>query len=303
MNYIRHLNDFYEKLAVDERFSPCHISLYLALFQCWNMNHFENPFSINRAQLFKLSKIGSNHTYYNVLNDLNSWGYIQYLPSRIKQKGALINMCIFAPIQPEIIPDPENQRCKNAPSDGAEMHHDECKSASNNGAKMHPSLNNININNKTLSDENSKSQIQGKEISFSSKDIKSEKLKIKKTESKKIKSGENPSSDNRLDSENNLGEKRNYSGSGNKIMVRPSLNEVIEFFKTENYPEIEAHKFFNHFESNGWKVGGKTPMKNWHAAARNWMLNSGRFIPPQNFPRPQQKPKPGPNDKNYSEPL
>ena len=51
--------------------------------------------------------------------------------------------------------------------------------------------------------------------------------------------------------------------------VRATLEEAITFFKLENFPEIEAHKFFNHFESNGWRVGGKTPMKNWHAAARN----------------------------------
>lgn len=303
MNYIRHLNAFYEKLAADERFSPCHISLYLALFQCWNMNHFENPFSINRAQLFKLSKIGSNHTYYNVLRDLNLWGYIQYLPSRTRQKGALINMCIFAPILSEILPDPEIHLCKNAPCDGAEMHQNECNSASHDDAKMHPSLNNININNKTLSDENSKSQIPGKEVSFSSEGFKSKKLKIKKTENKNYKSGESSTVNNRLDSGNNTGREQNHSGAGNKIMIRPSLIEVIDFFKSENYPEIEAQKFFNHFESNGWKVGGKAPMKNWHAAARNWMLNCGRFIPPQDFPKPKEKPKPGPNNKNYSEPL
>jgi hypothetical protein len=85
--------------------------------------------------------------------------------------------------------------------------------------------------------------------------------------------------------------------------IRPNLEEVIAFFNSENHPEIEARKFFNHFESNGWKVGGKTPMKNWNAAARNWMINSQRFITPQNFPKPQQKPKPEPNNKNYSEPL
>ncbi len=34
---------------------------------------------------------------------------------------------------------------------------------------------------------------------------------------------------------------------------------------SERSPEIEAKKFFNHFESNGWKVGGKSPMKNWQA--------------------------------------
>ena len=57
----------------------------------------------------------------------------------------------------------------------------------------------------------------------------------------------------------------------------PSQNEVIEFFKEKKANTEEAEKFFNHFESNGWKVGGKTPMKNWQAAAKNWLLRSKNF--------------------------
>lgn len=40
----------------------------------------------------------------------------------------------------------------------------------------------------------------------------------------------------------------------------------------------EAQRFFNYFESNGWLVGGRTKMKDWKAAARNWMLNTNKFI-------------------------
>lgn len=57
----------------------------------------------------------------------------------------------------------------------------------------------------------------------------------------------------------------------------PSQNEVVDFFKEKKANTEEAEKFFNHFESNGWKVGGKTPMKNWQAAANNWMLRSKNF--------------------------
>ena len=37
-------------------------------------------------------------------------------------------------------------------------------------------------------------------------------------------------------------------------------------------PRGEAMKFFFHFESNGWKVGGKTPMKSVSAAMSNWKI-------------------------------
>lgn len=38
----------------------------------------------------------------------------------------------------------------------------------------------------------------------------------------------------------------------------------------------EAEKFWDFYESNGWKVG-KNPMKDWKAAARNWASNVGKY--------------------------
>jgi hypothetical protein len=37
-------------------------------------------------------------------------------------------------------------------------------------------------------------------------------------------------------------------------------------------PVPEIQKFFDYYESNGWKVG-RNPMRNWQAAMRNWKLN------------------------------
>jgi hypothetical protein len=42
---------------------------------------------------------------------------------------------------------------------------------------------------------------------------------------------------------------------------------------TKSFLETESAKMFNYYESNGWIVG-KSPMKNWKAAARNWLINS-----------------------------
>lgn len=62
-----------------------------------------------------------------------------------------------------------------------------------------------------------------------------------------------------------------------KIKIPPSLQEVQTYFSENGHPPLEAQKFFNHFQSNGWRVGGKTPMRDWMAAASNWMLNSANF--------------------------
>lgn len=50
-----------------------------------------------------------------------------------------------------------------------------------------------------------------------------------------------------------------------------SLNEVIEWSKTnlQGWPESDIREWYNHFESNGWLVSGKTPMQDWKAAAAN----------------------------------
>lgn len=52
--------------------------------------------------------------------------------------------------------------------------------------------------------------------------------------------------------------------------VKPSLDE-IKAYCNERGNYISAEAFFNHYESNGWKVG-KTAMKDWKAAVRGWEI-------------------------------
>jgi hypothetical protein len=182
-------------------------------------------------------------------------------------------MCIFAPNTHEEGDSSDLQWCNNAPYIGALLHPNECKNASLFDAIMHPSLNNININNKTVCEESSQTETPISETMKTNSNNQSKGI-INKFKRKKV------------------------AQKKEKPMQPPELNKVIPFFKIEGYSEMEARKFFNHFESNGWKVGGKSPMKNWHAAARNWMLNIEKFNPAQ---------KKGSNvlnkPKNYGEPL
>lgn len=57
---------------------------------------------------------------------------------------------------------------------------------------------------------------------------------------------------------------------------RPSSREQVSDYMTElgviNQQAIrEAQKFMDHFTSNGWKIGGKAPMKDWRASVRTWV--------------------------------
>jgi len=55
----------------------------------------------------------------------------------------------------------------------------------------------------------------------------------------------------------------------------PNMEEVITYFKDKSYndAELEGQKFWNFYESKGWKVG-RNPMKDWHKSAANWNLSN-----------------------------
>ena len=58
-----------------------------------------------------------------------------------------------------------------------------------------------------------------------------------------------------------------------------SFEQVYEYMSLRigtDQAKIEAEKFVNYYESNGWKVG-KNPMKSWGAAANNWITNTKQY--------------------------
>lgn len=57
-----------------------------------------------------------------------------------------------------------------------------------------------------------------------------------------------------------------------KVTMPPTIEEIKEYCKDKGLP-IDADKFFNYYESNGWKVG-KNPMKSWSAACHTWARNN-----------------------------
>lgn len=95
MNYIRQLTAAMERFAIDDRLNPTHVSLYLALFQYWNLARFKNPVSISRDEIMRLSKIGSKVTYHRCIRDLHNWNYLRYDPSHNPFKGSQVYMFNF----------------------------------------------------------------------------------------------------------------------------------------------------------------------------------------------------------------
>ena len=53
---------------------------------------------------------------------------------------------------------------------------------------------------------------------------------------------------------------------------KPTGSEVIGHGVKIGLSEAECQKFYDYYESNGWRVG-RNPMKNWRSAMANWKRN------------------------------
>ena len=58
-----------------------------------------------------------------------------------------------------------------------------------------------------------------------------------------------------------------------KRFKKPTIEE-IQAYCDERNNGIDAERFYDYYESKGWKVG-KTPMKDWKASVRTWERNNG----------------------------
>ena len=79
----------------------------------------------------------------------------------------------------------------------------------------------------------------------------------------------------------NIVSSNNIDSSNKRGNPRPrKMIDVKKFFLSKGLSEpiatIEAEKYWNHYESNGWKVG-KNPMKNWKSAAAGWLARMNQF--------------------------
>lgn len=72
-----------------------------------------------------------------------------------------------------------------------------------------------------------------------------------------------------------------------KRFVKPTLEDIKAYCQGRNN-SVNAERFFDYYESNGWKVG-KNSMKDWKAAIRTWEKNG--------FSN-DEKPKAIPRDEN-----
>lgn len=265
MNYILQLSGFFQKVAVDNRLNPTHVSLYMAVFQFWNSERFQNPVSISRQELMRISKISAKATYHKCIKDLHNFGYIQYIPSYNPFKGSLVYLFDFQSSAKPVVA------------------HNRTNIETSIEQALVPYINNINSLNSNIENDDTQSK----------NDIV---LKVSKNRVKVIE----------VNGEKILPESKKSKNKVEAFLAPPDLESIQKYFLEQNSSQIEADKFYNYFQSNGWKVGGKSPMYDWQAAARNWIINAPTFAKPQKAATTEH-PTPGQlntiSSKNYAEPL
>lgn len=303
MNYIKHLAGFFERVATDDRLNPTHISMYVSLFQFWNASHFQNPISISRSELMKISKICAKATYHKCMRELNDWQYLKYKPSFNPFKGSLVYLFnLGTGTEQELI-----------------AHH--AKISTGAEQALAPYINALKRNKQNLinlDEPIKKNEVQNLNSSFATPPELHSGEAAQKRKADGLPEVPNAASELRQKKK-----KAEALLAPQKKMVAPQMSpsvstvptlpsspkekftvplssQVQEYFEAQKYPLLEAQKFFNYFQSNGWLVGGRTKMKDWKAAARNWMLNAKKFTTANHTPARHLHTS---QTKNYNEPL
>ncbi len=288
MNYIKHLTGFFNRIALEKSLNPTHISLYLTLFQCWNVNRFKNPIIISRDEMMKGSKIASKATYHKCIKELQRLKFLDYFPSYNPYSGTEVFMINF--------------------SEGNNFSQNSSDTTSSNNEQTTPIFEPTEPKNEHVNSNVAEQVIEPPYIYNNKQTLKNNKNIDRDTNFQNL--------DDDLFLKNETVEKEKSSAKKEKEIItsstveKPTLESVKEYFKYQNFTDFEAERFFNYYSSIGWLIGGKTKMKDWQAAARNWMLNTPKFS--INLPNPStQKVNPQPRaynlnattDKNYAEPL
>jgi hypothetical protein len=234
----------------------------MALFQYWNFNRFNNPFSIYRENIMQLSKLSKN-TYHKCVKELHEAKYIYYHPSASKFQAVRISIVRLDKEEEPKTRYHQLDLFDVAPGDLAPGFSPRVKNETGRVANLRPAS--TNTKTYTVSNlghiikPNSKTERNTPSSDF----LNAGEIHKKKNTSTRVSKMIQP--------ENNI---PSWEGLGVGI---PKANEVDDFFASNGYPLQEAIKFYNHYKSLGWKIQGKTPIEDWKPLVEKWMANAKKW--------------------------
>jgi hypothetical protein len=280
MNYIRHLNAFFSFVRSDNRLTSSHVSLYVALFQYWNFNRFENPFPVYRENIMQISKIGSKNTYHKCIKELHQARYIIHYPSPSKFLPVKISMLRLdvkeektGYEQLDLFTEETNE--KPSPKSGTNSVPNLTDTCPNIDTRTVPNLTDSGPKNDTdtvpnlghiikLNSKHKNSVLNTPTEIFE----KNRELHDKVNELAGVPKLRHchPELVEGLGGESACPERSRREG--------PTITEVENFFRKNKYPVTEAYKFFYYNQGKNWMFTEKLAITNWKALAHKWMINT-----------------------------
>lgn len=306
MNYIRHLNGFFARLAEDKRMSSYHISLYFALFQQWNEQRFTEQFTITRGETMELSRLGSLNTYARCMKELTEWGYIRYNPSSNLHAGSRVT-CIRFDTAGDTASDTgiENDTAGGTATDTARntsIRNDTAINTTTDTAKSTGTSSDLksDTGSSTAGDTASSTGIENDTADDTARNTASDTPFINIIN--KNKQEEESSIRNSKEKDSEEGENPNKNGE-TKTRI-PEFEVIRHFFERNQSSTDEAQKFYSRYQSSGWKTGDMKTIVSWQAVARKWIENNQNN---QTDEREHNQNRTGnlsvTVNKNYNEPL
>ncbi len=273
MNYIRHITLFYAMLKKDQALTSAHVSLYLALFQCWNVNRFQNPILAHRENIMQLCKIGSKNTYHKCLKELHESRYIYCQPGlnkfqplkisliNLEKKGVgnhVTQLDFFSQVEPSTAPKNDRVTVPDSVHHTVpNMGHGKVKCDTVPVPNMIPGKVKIGTVPVPYMGHLYKPNINKlNSVCNTPTEIFLKNMLVKKVEKQETQdAGPAPKQSQKTDP------------------APPTLPEVERFFQEENYPAAEAKKFFLYNQGKAWMIAPGFRIQDWQSLAHKWMLN------------------------------
>jgi hypothetical protein len=284
VNFLKHVRAVMYKMEADSRITALHVALYWALFQTWNEHRFQNPMRIYRDEMMTRAKLRTRAAYAKAMRELAEWQYITYDPSLRRFEPCFVSLRRFDSARYNDYTPPSMYPAETPA--GLEI---ETSTRTTPG---------------TTTDTTSQPDGETHLINSINTPNQGNSLNAYEQARTVPESNDTHPPAAAPDAE----EKRDARGGGageRAVVTKPeavpnSLDAVYRFFASIPSTRAEAEKFYHYFSSVGWKVSGRWPMRNWHAAARNWVLNAVN-INARNRPTPGSLSSGG--ETNLNQPL
>jgi len=281
MNYIHHQLAAFEKMDKITELKPHHISLYMALFRLWNWAHFENPIIIHRQEVMKMARIKSPTTFSSAMKDLKLHGFVKYKPSTDPDVNSKVYLSIiWTSTRPQLVHkmDTNIKHTNNNTYIREPKFYDNQKATNMDTEERKIAMKSFNNNPDPQQDlfDFEETPLPAEKIQKRKKNFSPSRGDIRRTEGYKF--------------------------------TPPPLEHIQIYFQQKSHSTTDAERFFNYYECTGWLVGGNKKMKDWKAAARNWMLNIDKYANnssgnSQNTNKSKLKPPGHKPSTNYSKKL